>query len=290
MNENFESKSCYNNRQSESSNLIINPEFILNPDFNEEEKEITTNFQIKQRICTGTAPYLKFTTTVLEESDNESEIDQQFGMACQQERCTIAEVENENFPKTTVQPFLTKSPPEQQKYCDPRDSKTSQTFKEIEDGTGMQQISFKEGNLEMTSWQRTQLEASVFDNDELDPTQMDRNQNNDTQQNLLFFDDNRSLDSELELNYTNRLINGLEAEEGEAPYYVRLLACTRFDSKCNRCGGAWITGHEILTAAHCLDGDVEKVYFYTNPESQAYSGYSTTWKMHECYKEDESIA
>ena len=232
---------------------------------------------IKKRLCTGTAPHVRFSTTILEESNDEDEIDQQFGMACQQERCTIAEIGDPEVKPTlpttkensTAVPIL----------CDPRDSKMS-PFKEIVDDTNIQKISFKEGHLEMTAWQRTQLKTRA----QLDARSMGVAElaGSKVDSRVLQFDDDYEI--KRGLNGSDRLINGLEAEEGEASYYVRLLACSKFDSYCNRCGGTWITGRQILTAAHCLDGDVGKVYFYTNPESKAYSGYSEVWKMHECYR------
>ena len=89
----------------------------------------------------------------------------------------------------------------------------------------------------------------------------------------------------------NRIVNGYDTPAGEAPYYVRIVQCTNGGS-CGYCGATWISETTILTAAHCISSTTTEMFYYMNPESNAYNGAGNTvssWNVHECWDENESI-
>ena len=60
-----------------------------------------------------------------------------------------------------------------------------------------------------------------------------------------------------EINSNDRVVNGFDVTDpNEAPFYSRILSCSEGTSGCGLCGSSWITGKQLLTAAHCVDANV----------------------------------
>lgn len=82
-----------------------------------------------------------------------------------------------------------------------------------------------------------------------------------------------------------RVVNGDRVtNNNEAPYYVRLMFCDS-NSECGHCGGSWISQRQIITAAHCVIENVNKIYYFKNTnnerrEDSAYSGVATGHIIH----------
>ncbi|XP_040582872.1 trypsin epsilon [Lepeophtheirus salmonis] len=53
---------------------------------------------------------------------------------------------------------------------------------------------------------------------------------------------------------SNRIINGVVAEEGEIPWQVAIIIVHTAIMKANWCGGSIISANYVLTAGHCFEG------------------------------------
>ena len=92
-----------------------------------------------------------------------------------------------------------------------------------------------------------------------------------------------------------RVVNGQPVTNfNDAPFYVRILQCHTGNAHCYICGASWITPNELITAAHCVDGNIfgenpnNKVYVYTwadggifsNANGYAYSIHNSQFRIH----------
>jgi secreted trypsin-like serine protease len=64
-----------------------------------------------------------------------------------------------------------------------------------------------------------------------------------------------------------KIVGGIAARESSWPASVMLLVCKRGTSSCWQCGGTLIDRRTVLTAAHCLEDDLEKY------EYKVYAGF-----------------
>lgn len=66
---------------------------------------------------------------------------------------------------------------------------------------------------------------------------------------VFYFGASKSVEYEDDLDIKNRVVGGVDAKDGSAPYQVSLQY-----GKIHNCGGAIIHPRFIVTAAHCLNG------------------------------------
>ena len=64
-----------------------------------------------------------------------------------------------------------------------------------------------------------------------------------------------------------RVVNGQAVTDSNtAPFYSRILSCANGNGGCSICGSSWITGKTLVTAAHCVDANVDG----SNPNHNVY--------------------
>ena len=69
-----------------------------------------------------------------------------------------------------------------------------------------------------------------------------------------------------------RVVNGDPVTNfDDAPFYARILQCHNGNSVCYICGASWISSNELITAAHCVDGNM-------NGEKPQNTLYVYTWE------------
>lgn len=66
---------------------------------------------------------------------------------------------------------------------------------------------------------------------------------------VFYFGASKSVEYDDDHDIGNRVVGGVNAKDGSAPYQVSLQYGTR-----HNCGGAIVHPRFIVTAAHCLDG------------------------------------
>ena len=54
------------------------------------------------------------------------------------------------------------------------------------------------------------------------------------------------------------MVNGYQVTNfNEAPFYAKILSCASGTNECSICGSSWIAGYQLVTAAHCVDANVD---------------------------------